>query len=104
WTLGMVSFWTTRVGPVFELIFMAELLLSGRLVPLALLPAWAQDLAGLLPFKWTFGFPIETLVGNLTEAELLTGLAMQLLWIVVGAVALRLVWKVAIKRYSAVGN
>jgi ABC-2 type transport system permease protein len=104
WTLGMVSFWTTRVGPIFELIFMVELLLSGRLVPLALLPPWAQDLAELLPFKWTFGFPIETLVGNLSEAELLRGLAMQALWIVAGSIALRLVWRVAIKRYSAVGN
>jgi len=104
WTLGMVSFWTTRVGPVFELIFMAELLLSGRLVPLALLPDWAQEVANYLPFKWTFGFPIETLVGNLSQAELLGGLAVQLLWIVAGAIALRLVWRVAVKHYSAVGN
>ena len=33
--LGMVTFWTTRVGPVFSLYFAAELLLSGRLVPQA---------------------------------------------------------------------
>ena len=33
-TLGMVTFWTTRVGAIFELYFAAELLLSGRLVPL----------------------------------------------------------------------
>jgi ABC-2 type transport system permease protein len=104
WTLGMVSFWTTRVGPVFELVFMAELLLSGRLVPLALMPDWAQGLADLLPFKWTFGFPIETLVGGLSQAELLGGLAMQLAWIVAGSVVLRLVWRVAVRRYSAVGN
>ncbi len=104
WTLGMVSFWTTRVGPVFELIFMAELLLSGRLVPLALMPQWAQDVADVLPFKWTFGFPIETLVGNLSETELLGGLAMQVLWIIAGSICLRLVWKVAIRHYSALGN
>jgi ABC-2 type transport system permease protein len=104
WTLGMVSFWTTRVGPVFELVFMAELLLSGRLVPLALMPDWARNLADLLPFKWTFGFPIETLVGGLSQAELIGGLAMQLAWIVAGSIVLRLVWRVAVRRYSAVGN
>jgi ABC-2 type transport system permease protein len=91
----MVTFWTTRVGPVFELYFTAELLLSGRLVPMTLMPDWVQSLAGLLPFYWTFGFPIEALVGGLPTEQLLGGLAMQLFWIVVGSIVLRLVWRVA---------
>ena len=62
--LGMVTFWTTRVGPVFSLYFAAELLLSGRLVPPQLLPEWAQRLASILPFQYTFAFPIEALVGR----------------------------------------
>ena len=62
----MVTFWTTRVGAVFESLHRAELLLSGRLVPLSLMPDWAQQLADVLPFKWTFGFPIEALVGDLS--------------------------------------
>ncbi|MGH2670903.1 MAG: ABC-2 family transporter protein, partial [bacterium] len=44
--VGMITFWTTRVGAFFELYVAAELLLSGRLVPMSLLPAWAQQLAG----------------------------------------------------------
>ena len=104
WILGMVSFWTTRVGPLFELFLTAELLLSGRLVPLALMPDWAQSLANVLPFKWTFGFPIEALVGDLPADQLLGGLLMQLLWIVLGAIGVRVVWRFAVRRYSAVGN
>ena len=57
WTLGLVTFWTTRVGPVFDVFFTAELLLSGRLVPLALMPDWAQQLANFFPFKWTLRLP-----------------------------------------------
>ena len=41
-----------------------ELLFSGRLVPLSLMPDWAQRLADVLPFKWTFGYPIEALIGR----------------------------------------
>lgn len=104
WALGMITFWTTRVGPIFELMLTAELLLSGRLVPLSLMPDWAQRLADVLPFKWTFGFPIEALVSDLSDAELLTGLGMQVLWIVVGAVVVRVVWHFAIRRYGAVGG
>ena len=59
-----------------------ELLLSGRLVPLPLMPAWAQDVANVLPFQWSFYFPIQTLVGDLSNRELLEGLGIQLLWIV----------------------
>ena len=58
----------------------------------------------MLPFKWTFGFPIEALVGHLPESELLGGLAMQALWAAIGAVAAALVWRVAIRRYAAVGG
>jgi ABC-2 type transport system permease protein len=104
WALGMVTFWTTRVGPIFELVITAELLLSGRLVPLSLMPDWAQRLADVLPFKWTFGFPIEALVGNLPESQLLGGLAMQALWIAIGSVGVAVIWRFAIRRYSAVGN
>jgi ABC-2 type transport system permease protein len=103
-SVGMTTFWTTRVGPIFELYLTVELLLSGRLVPLSLMPDWAQQLANFLPFKWTFGFPIEALLGDLTNEQLIGGLFMQLFWIVVGALFLRFVWHFAIKRYSAVGG
>jgi ABC-2 type transport system permease protein len=103
-SVGMITFWTTRVGPIFELYLTLELLLSGRLVPLSLMPDWAQQLANFLPFKWTFGFPIEALLGTLTNEQLIGGLFMQLFWIVVGSLFLRFMWHFAIKRYSAVGG
>ena len=103
-TLGMVTFWTTRVGPVFDIYFTLELLLSGRLVPLTLMPDWVQVLAAILPFQYTFGFPIEALVGDLSPTALLGGLAMQVLWIVIGALVLRRAFAVAVRRYSAVGG
>src|SRR5215831_18823127 len=69
WLLGMVTFWTTRGSAIFQTYMMAELLLSGRLVPLQLMPAWVQGAASWLPFKWTFFFPIEALVGHLSAAS-----------------------------------
>src|SRR4051794_24621214 len=103
-SLGLITFWTTRVGPIFQLYIAAELLLSGRLVPMALMPAWVQTLANVLPFQWTFGFPIEALVGDLPTDRLVGGLAMQLLWIVIGSIVVRIVWRSAIRRYSAVSG
>jgi ABC-2 type transport system permease protein len=104
WVLGMITFWTTRVGAIYAVWFTLELLLSGRLVPLALMPGWARSLANALPYKWTFGFPIEALAARLTGAQLVSGLAMQALWTAGGAGLVAVVWRFGIRRYAAVGN
>jgi len=102
--LGLVTFWTTRVGALFQLYITLELLLSGRLVPLTLMPYWVQTAAWFLPFRWTFYFPIQTLVDDLSNKQLLGGLAMQALWTLIGIGLFSLVWRYAIRRYTAVGN
>ena len=102
--IGMLNFWTTRGAAVFDLYMATEMLLSGRLVPLQLMPGWVQTLADFLPFKWTFGYPIEALVGDMSTRSLLLGLVAQLLWIGIGLAGYRLAWKFAIKRFTAVGG
>ena len=104
WLLGMITFWTTRGSAIFETYLMAELLMSGRLVPLQLMPDWAESLASWLPFKWTFYFPIEVLVGNMSTASLLGGLGMQLFWATVGGGLVWVCWRASAKHYTAVGN
>ncbi len=44
-TLGMICFWTTRGAAIFDLWMTIELLLSGRLVPLPLMPDWVETLS-----------------------------------------------------------
>jgi len=89
--LGMITFWTTRVSAIFELYFGLELILSGRLVPMTLMPVWVQSLSNYLPFKWTFFFPIETLVGTMTTSQLWSGIGMQVLWIASGIFILNII-------------
>ncbi|MBM7842317.1 ABC transporter permease [Herpetosiphon giganteus] len=103
WALGLVTFWVTKVSAVFELYFTIELLLSGRLVPLAIMPAWVRDISQWLPFQWTFGFPIDVAVGTLTGPQVAWGLAMQAVWMLIAGGILALVWPHAVRRYSAVG-
>jgi ABC-2 type transport system permease protein len=102
--LGMITFWTTRVSAIFELAIALELLLSGRLVPLPLMPDWAEDVAAVLPFQWTFYYPIQALVGDYSTDELFGGLAMQALWVGVLSVGAMVFFRLAVKRFSSVGN
>ena len=91
-------------GGGFSLYLMLELLLSGRLVPMTLMPDWVQTLAWFLPFQWTFYFPIQTLVGDYSNAELLGGLGMQVFWILAGIGIFSFFWRRAVKHYTAVDN
>lgn len=102
--LGIISFWTTRVGAIYELYFALELLLSGRLVPMPLMPLWVQRVSAWLPFEWAFYFPINALTGSPTPVQLFTGLGMQALWILIGYGMVKVAWHFGIKQYSAVGN
>jgi ABC-2 type transport system permease protein len=104
WALGLITFWTTRVSAIFDLYFVFELLLSGRIVPLQLMPHWVQTLANFLPFKWTFGYPIEALTGGLSTGALFVGLGAQVGWTVAGYLLVKLVWGRAVRRFTSVGN
>jgi len=101
--IGMVSFWTTRASALFEIMVAGEMLLSGRLVPLELMPPWVQSLAAWLPFQWTYQAPIDIAIGRRTVGETFQTYGWQLVWIAVLGVSLAAVWKRAIRRYSAVG-
>jgi ABC-2 type transport system permease protein len=104
WILGLITFWTTRVNAIFEMYFATELILSGRLVPMQLMPKWVQHVANFLPFKWTFGYPIEALIGRLSTSQLLEGLGAQALWTGIGLGIIALMWPRAINRFTSVGN
>jgi ABC-2 type transport system permease protein len=103
WTLALAAFWTTRVNAINQVYFILMLFLAGQIAPLTLFPRWLQILADILPFRWMLGFPVELLLGRLTRLQALEGLAAQAAWVIVSLVLVRLVWRVGVRVYSAVG-
>lgn len=67
------------------------------------MPEWGQLAATALPFRWMVAFPVELLLGRLSRAEALTGLAVQAIWLVLALAILSLCWQRAAQRDSAVG-
>jgi ABC-2 type transport system permease protein len=103
-TIGAGAFWFTRISAIGSIVGLVELLTSGRLVPLELMPGWAQAATWALPFRWTFAFPIEALIGPMSPGRLFTGLAMEAGWLTVMGLLLRFVWSRGIRHFSAVGG
>ena len=103
WCLALVAFWTTRVNAVNQTYFALHAFLSGRVAPITLLPGILPTLALGLPFYWMLAFPVELLLGRLSPDEAVRGLGAQLLWALASLGLLALLWRSAVKRYSAVG-
>ncbi len=103
WSLAQAAFWTTRVSAINQVYFVLLLFLSGQIAPLSLFPRPIQVLAGVLPFQWMIGFPVELALGRLTPLQTVTGLAAQAAWVGIAFVLVRIVWRAGIRIYSAVG-
>lgn len=103
WALAMAAFWTTRVNAINRMYFLGKLFFSGQIAPLTLLPPFLQTLASFLPFPWMIYFPVQLLLGTLSPQEAGQGLLVQLVWVVVGLTAVKLVWQAGVKRYAAFG-
>jgi ABC-2 type transport system permease protein len=104
WVLGMLAFWTTRISALIRMYSVIKLFFSGRLAPLSLLPPMMFALARVLPFMWELAFPVELFLGRLSADEIWFGFGMQLLWTAVMFVAFKLMWRRAVRRYSAFGS
>ena len=104
WTLAQVAFWTTRVSAVNQTYFILMLFLSGQLAPLELFPHPIQVVAQILPFHWMVGYPVELLLGKLSLLQAITGLGIQLAWLVVAVAILQFVWRRGTRAYTAVGQ
>jgi ABC-2 type transport system permease protein len=103
WTVALSVFWTTRVSAVNRIYFVVLLFLSGQIAPLDLFPRSVRIAAAVLPFRWTVAFPVELVLGRLAPAQALTGLAVQLAWLVAALLLLRILWRSGLRAFSAVG-
>ena len=103
WSLALSAFWVTRLSAINQIYFVTMLFLSGQIAPLTLFPPLVQTIASFSPFRWMVAFPVELLLGRLSPAQAAAGFLAQLLWLALGYAIMSLIWREAIRRYSAVG-
>lgn len=102
-SITALAFWTTRVYSIHEFYYALILLFSGQFVPLTLMPRLIQDIAQYLPFQLLIYFPIQLILGNLSQAQIIQGFASGAIWLIVAITSFNLIWRSGVKRFSAVG-
>ncbi len=98
-----LAFWTTRVYSIHEFYYALVLLFSGQFVPLTLMPKVIQDVAQYLPFQLLIYYPIQLILGKLSNAQIIQGFIMGFVWLAIGIIVFNWIWRNGVKRFSAVG-
>jgi ABC-2 type transport system permease protein len=100
---GSLAFWLEDISGLIRTRQLVVLVLAGQLVPLALMPGWAQPFMEIQPFRYILSFPLEVIVGDLARADIATGLALQTGYTALFILGARWVWSRGKRSYSAVG-
>lgn len=103
WSVALLSFWTARMSAIDQMYFVTILFLSGMVAPLSLFPLPVRLVADVLPFPWMIAFPVDLVLGRLGAGQALLGFGAQALWLLLSIGLLNLLWRLGLRRNSAVG-
>jgi ABC-2 type transport system permease protein len=101
---GLLAFWFLEIQGFVILSYAAETLLSGQIFPLDLLPPALFKAAQFLPFYYMMYFPAGILTGRIDQSAAVSGLALQLGWVVLFAFIGQAIWVSGLRKHTAVGG
>ncbi|MFO0723585.1 MAG: hypothetical protein U1E65_07385 [Myxococcota bacterium] len=105
WTyaIAFLSFWVEDTYGLHLLYRRAIMLLGGVLIPLAAYPAWARQIAEVLPFRLLINGPARMFVGE-DAGGIWTLLGMQAGWGLLGCLPLVILYRRGVLRLGAQGG
>lgn len=98
--IGSLAFWVEEVSGLLRARTLVAGVLSGSVVPLALMPALLQPALAVQPFRFAVSFPLEVLLSPTGTGA---GFALSVGWAVALTVAAVLIWRVGLRGYQAAG-
>ncbi len=101
---GLLAFWFLEIQGFVILSFAAEVVLSGQIFPLDLLPPALFRAAQYFPFYYMMYFPAATITGRLDAAAAAHGLAVAAAWVALLGITARSIWLAGLRKHTAVGG
>jgi ABC-2 type transport system permease protein len=103
--LGSLGFFLDKAMGIIEVYFGVFAIMSGYLIPLALLPAWVRDIAAVLPFRSMLGDPVAIAIGRVPDAgDAARLVALQWGWAIALLALASWLWRTGVRRYEAFGG
>jgi ABC-2 type transport system permease protein len=101
--IGALAFFMTQTMALANLYFGLYALLSGYLLPLALMPKLAE-VAAWLPFRYTLDVPVLIMTKTMSGEELAGLLGRQAAWVAIMLVVALQIWNRGVRRFESVGG
>lgn len=102
--LALLSFRFQDVNHLFEMVAVTLVVISGGIFPLDIFGERITQIISVLPFGYTTQFPVNIINGRYTLFQTMTGISIQLGWILFFRLLGKVMWKRGLKKYIAVGG
>lgn len=101
--VGFLAFWITEVSGVHFSLKVIQRFLSGAYFPTSLFPNGLVQIISCFPFVYTFFIPTQVILGKTNTREALIGLGVEIVWLFLLMVIVRILWKFGLKKYESIG-
>jgi ABC-2 type transport system permease protein len=101
---NIVAFWVLEARAVAGFATAIALFFAGSYVPLPFFPAWLRAIATWLPLNGLMNVPAQIFLGKLTGIALLSGLGLQVFWVILLTLGVRSLTSVAARRVTVQGG
>ncbi|MCL5239149.1 MAG: ABC-2 family transporter protein [Candidatus Marsarchaeota archaeon] len=102
--IGTLAVYLTNIWGIIAVTESLYMLLGGGVVPLSLLPSWANNILALLPMQLSLYLPAATLLGMASTGEILQSILVGLVWAVPLFALSVLVWNRVRGKITSVGG
>jgi len=100
--IGSLAFWFEDVQGFIRAFAVITPILSGGVVPLALMPSALAQVTMMQPFRFMLSFPMEVLLADVPGGTA-AGFGWQLGWLLTFVLLARTVWRLGLRSYAAAG-
>jgi ABC-2 type transport system permease protein len=101
--VGLIAFWTDEIDGIFDSIIKLRTIFAGAYFPINILPLFFVKLSYALPFAYSFFVPTQLYLNKISLLDGLRGIFIQIAWIVMLYLIIKLVWRCGLKKYESVG-
>lgn len=102
--MGLLTNWTGDANGLSRTLEVIEGLAAGFMIPYLLIPGSVRNILNILPFRYIFSFPLELMLGQLSNISIVYGYLILGLWSLVLICLFKLLSRVSMKYFSANGG
>lgn len=101
--IGLAAVWFYDIDFIKKFIELFNYTFSGRFIPLVFFPPSFALIGSFLPFRYTVSFPLEILLNKLNPNQIVTGMSIELFWLIAVGLGYKYISSQFSKKYQGFG-